>query len=165
MCAGQGRDVLPVLAAHHMRSQTAAVLVEFDKRNVEIAKADAKERRLTNVRVIEGDAALADTYVGSVPANIILACGIFGNVSDDDIRNTIETLPALCAPGATVIWTRGREEHRDLSQDLRRWFGVAGFAEVDFHAPDDMRYRVGVSRLVIPPKPFECGRTMFRFLR
>src|SRR5215475_14044643 len=96
MCAGQGRDVLPVLAAHHMRSQTTAVLVEFDSRNVEIAKADAKERRLANVRVVEGDAALTDTYVGSIPANIIVACGIFGNISDDDIRKTIETLPTLC---------------------------------------------------------------------
>lgn len=165
MCAGQGRDVLPVLTVHPMRSQTTAVLVEFDPRNVEIAKADAKARGLTNVRIIEADAALTETYAGAVPADIILACGIFGNISDDDIRHTIETLPTLCAPGATVMWTRGREKHRDLAQDIRRWFGLAGFAEIAFHAPDDMGYRVGVAKLIVPPRPLAQGIRMFRFLR
>ncbi|MBI1211685.1 MAG: SAM-dependent methyltransferase [Alphaproteobacteria bacterium] len=165
MCAGQGRDVVPVLAAHHMRSQTTATLVELDKRNTNIAKSDAKARGLTNVRVVEGDAALTDSYAGSVPADIVLACGIFGNIVDDDIRRTIETLPTLCARGATVIWTRGREQHRDLSQDIRKWFGSTGFREVAFHAPEDARFRVGVSRLAIPPKPFARGIRMFRFVR
>src|ERR1700733_14602858 len=44
---------------------------------------------------------------GFVPADIVLVCGIFGNISEDDIHNTVARLPALCGPNATVIWTRG----------------------------------------------------------
>ena len=165
MCAGQGRDVLPVLAGHRKRSEISAVLVEIDPRNVAIATAEVKRLGLMHVRVLEADAALTDNYAGSVPADIILACGIFGNISDDDIRRTIGQLPSLCAAGATVIWTRGRNADRDLGQDVRQWFAAAGFRETAFHAPDDMKYRVGVSQLAIPPRPFTLGVRMFQFLR
>ena len=37
MCAGQGRDLLPVAAAHRRRDDVVARLVELDARNAEIA--------------------------------------------------------------------------------------------------------------------------------
>jgi hypothetical protein len=43
-----------------------------------------------------------------LPADVLLLCGIFGNVSDGDIRRTVQAVPALCRAGATVIWARPR---------------------------------------------------------
>ena len=33
-----------------------------------------------------GDASTTSAYRGAVPADLVLACGIFGNVSDEDIQ-------------------------------------------------------------------------------
>jgi hypothetical protein len=40
---------------------------------------------------------------------------------------------ALCRPGATVIWTRGRRPP-DLTPQVRAWFSENGFGEVAFDA-------------------------------
>jgi hypothetical protein len=45
---------------------------------------------------------------GFRPADLILLCGVFGNISQGDIANTINHLPQLSAEHATVIWTRHR---------------------------------------------------------
>lgn len=165
MCAGQGRDVLGVLPSHPRRDDVTATLVEMDERNARIAAAAAEEAGLAGVRVRQADAALTDTYADIVPTDIVLACGVFGNISDADIRRTVETLPSLCAPGATVLWTRGRFGDVDVAQEIRVWFDAAGFEEVSFDAPDDVHYRVGVHRLVVTPPALEPGARMFTFLR
>ena len=60
--------------------------------------------------MVSGDAALTDHYAGMVPAYLVLACGVFGNITDDDVRRTIGYCTQLCAHGGTVVWTRGRWE-------------------------------------------------------
>ena len=92
-------------------------------------------------------------------------CGVFGNVTDDDLRATVAALPQLCTPGATVIWTRGRFATGDLTGEIREWFGDEGFEEVAFDAPRDAKYRVGTHRLVAAPRPLAPGQTFFRFIR
>ena len=166
MCAGQGRDVIGVLTDHPRRDEVSALLVELDPRIAETAEAAARHAGLDRVRVMCADASLTDNYAGAAPADIVLACGIFGNISEDDIRRTIEHLPWLCAAGATVVWTRGRRpDAPDVPSDIRRWFGESGFEEVAFVAPDDVTFRVGVHRLRIAPRPLQRGVRLFRFLR
>jgi len=157
LCAGQGRDLLPVLAAHPRRDRVRALLVELDEDNARIAERAAPG----GVEVVCGDAALTDAYVGAVPADLVLACGIFGNIGDADIRRTVATLPQLCAPGATVIWTRGRHAP-DLMPAICDWFEQDGFERV--HLDSDGRYGVGVHRYTGPPRPLEPGVRMFAFL-
>lgn len=106
MCAGQGRDVLGVLAHHRRAGDVVARLVESDPRNAALARQGASP--FAGVEVIEADAGGTDAYIGAVPADIVLACGVFGNISDDDIHRTVAAFPSLCAPGAAVIWTRHR---------------------------------------------------------
>ncbi|MDP9238928.1 MAG: class I SAM-dependent methyltransferase family protein [Chloroflexota bacterium] len=165
MCAGEGRDVAGVLRDHPRRGEISVRLVELDPRNAEVARAAVAAAGLERVEVVEADAAETDSYAGAVPAEIILACGVFGNISDEDVRHTIERLPCFAADGATVIWTRGRERERDAALVIREWFVASGFVEVAFDAPDDARFRVGVHRLVVAPRPFERGMRLFRFLR
>ena len=165
MCAGQGRDLLGVLADHPRRDEVAALLLELDPRNVEIAQAAARRAGLDRVRVICADASITDNYEGAVPADIILACGVFGNISNDDVERTIAYLPCLCATGATVVWTRAHDPNADVPSKIRRWFDQSGFEEVSFDAPDHDTFRVGTHRLTAAPRRLKRGARLFRFIR
>jgi hypothetical protein len=165
MCAGEGRDVIGVLADHARRNDVTARLVELDTRIAEVARASAREHGLDQVDVVVADAALTDSYAGAVPANIILACGIFGNITEENIRRTVEFLPSLCAPGATVIWTRGQRRYGKIARTICGWFVDAGFNELAFVEPPDETFRVGAHRLIADPRPFESGVRMFEFFR
>jgi hypothetical protein len=161
LCAGQGRDVIETLRDHPRRDDVTAVLIEADPVNVARAR-DAAEG-LVQVEVREADAARPASFADALPADVLLLCGIFGNVSAADIQRTVAAAPALCAPGATVIWTRHRREP-DLTPQVRAWFAGAGFEELAFGTPASApRTAVGVAVLrdaggvVLPQGP------LFRF--
>lgn len=162
-CAGDGRDLLGVLAGRSDAARVTALLVEADPELASRARA-AAESLPAFVEVRQADAALSDVYADAVPADLVLLCGIFGNISDADVRTTIEAAPRLCAPRAEVVWTRHRAEP-DLTPAIREWFGDAGFEEVAFVAPADDEWSVGVHRLAIDPPALEPGRHWFTFIR
>lgn len=104
-----------------------------------------------------------DAYAGAVPAAIVLACGIFGNITEQDIRRTVSALPMLCARDATVIWTRHRRPP-DLTPTIREWFRETGFSEEAFEAPDGTFFGVGAERFIGSPRPLVPGQRMFTFV-
>jgi hypothetical protein len=159
ICAGEGRDLLGVLADSSRAGDVTARLVELDP---ELA-ARAATRAPPGVDVVCGDASTTTTYAGAVPADLVLACGIFGNISDDDIHNTVRLLPTLCAPDATVIWTRHRRAP-DLTWEIREWFAAAGFDEVAFAGSDEFLFGVGAHRLTATPAPFVPAVRLFTFV-
>jgi hypothetical protein len=165
MCAGEGRDLLGVLPTHPRRDDVSALLVELDSHLVEVAEQSARDAGLRGVRVVRANAALSDSYDGAVPAHIVMACGVFGNITDDEIRETILHLPHWCAEGATVIWTRAHAEDRDLIGMIQGWFADAGFEEIRTDMPGDATFRVGSQRLTTTPPRFEPGRRLFTFRR
>lgn len=166
-CAGDGRDLLGALAERSDSDRVTALLVEHDAALATRARtlADALSAR---VEVRQADAAASSIYVDAAPADLVLLCGIFGNISDDDVRRTIEATPQLCAPGAEVIWTRHRGDP-DLTPSIREWFAAAGFDEVAFHAPEAVewfdKWSVGVHRLAAHPQRLRAGRHWFTFIR
>ncbi len=165
MCAGQGRDVIGVLPGHERRSDVRGVLVELDPANVSLAREAATDAGLTSLEVIEGDASKSDIYESFVPADVVLACGIFGNVSGADVENTVRTLSMLCNRGAAVIWTRHRREP-DLNREIRRWLVESGFEELSFDAPDNASLSgIGTMRLGAAPAPWRRGHRFFTFVR
>jgi len=133
LCAGQGRDVIGVLPGHSRRDDVRVLLVEYDETNAEFARRGAAEADLRHVDVRQADAGDVANFADAPPANVLLLCGIFGNVSDADIERTVAVTPTLCAPGATVIWTRHRRPP-DLTPRIREWFEASGFAELAFDA-------------------------------
>ncbi|HEX6311601.1 MAG TPA: class I SAM-dependent methyltransferase family protein [Acidimicrobiia bacterium] len=163
ICAGQGRDLLGVLDGHPRRDDVVARLVELDERNADRARQAARAAGLDGVEVVTGDASRSDAYAGAVPADVVLACGVFGNVADADVRGTIAFLPQLCAPAATVVWTRHRNPP-DLTLTIRGWFDECGFDEIAFDAPGDAFFGVGVHRLRISPPPLRAGVRVFEFV-
>lgn len=162
MCAGQGRDVIGALAIHSRREDVKARLVELDPALVEDSRVMANRSGLLNVEFRQEDASTTSAYVGAVPADIVLACGVFGNITESDIRRTINELPGLLAPGATVIWTRHRLDP-DLTPSIRSWFGQGGFEEVGFDTEEGSFFGVGTHRFVGDPRAFEPDLTMFSF--
>jgi hypothetical protein len=147
LCAGQGLDVLGVLPDHPRRADVAAVLVELDPVNVQHASTSARQAGLANVDVRQADAALVANYADALPADVLLLCGIFGNVPPDDVRRTATAAADMCRPGGTVIWTRHRREP-DLTPKVRAWFTDAGFDEVAFEKMSTSTLTgVGVGRL------------------
>ncbi|WP_350276308.1 SAM-dependent methyltransferase [Kribbella sp. HUAS MG21] len=158
LCAGQGRDLLDVLEDHPRRADVRARLVELDP---ELAAA-ARERAPAEVEVITGDASLTDQYDGMVPAELVLLCGIFGNITAADIRRTVAASRQFCATGGTVIWTRHREEP-DLVPEICGWFEDGGFERV-WVSEKDAGFGVAVHRFTGVPEPLVRGRQLFSFV-
>ncbi|MEV4282999.1 class I SAM-dependent methyltransferase [Actinoplanes xinjiangensis] len=166
LCAGDGRDVLPVLARHDAGRQVRAVLAELDPELAGRARSAAGRLGLAEVDVRTGDAGLADVYLDAAPAHVVMVCGVFGNISREDVSRTIAALPALSAAGGFVIWTRGRgTEDTDPSSAIRAELGEHGFAEIAFEEPADARFRVGMHRLIAAPVPARrlSGGRLFAF--
>ena len=146
LCAGQGRDVIGVLPGHPRRDDVTALLVELDPALAEVAADRAAAAGLAGLTVRVADAGIVANYSDALPADVLLLCGIFGNVSDEDIRRTATAAAAMCAPGGTVIWTRHRRPP-DLTGQIRAWFSAAGFQEVAFdRPPTETMTGVGVHR-------------------
>jgi hypothetical protein len=167
LCAGQGRDVIDVLATHPRAAEVEALLVELDPALVEFARRRAAEAGLANrVRVEQGDASWCRSFARFVPADLVLVCGIFGNVSGEDIAATIRALPAMCRRRANVVWTRHRRPP-DATPGIRAQFAEAGFTEMAFDAPDGFVLGTGRHRLDGDPGafgPFDPERRLFDFV-
>jgi hypothetical protein len=161
-CAGRGRDVLDVLSEHPRGRNVSARLVELEPDLANDASLHALERELDGVEVVIGDASHTDAYDGAVPADIVMVCGVFGNISVEDTGTTIATLPSLCAPGARVIWTRHRRQP-DRTPLIRKMFAESSFREVVFATPKSYVFCVGTQQLNRPPDPFVADVTMFAF--
>jgi hypothetical protein len=130
LCAGEGRDLIPVLAEHPRRAEVSARLIEFDPAIAQKARDAAAAAGLgAAVEVVTGDAADTALYGAYAPADLLLLCGIFGNISDADIRNTVEHAAQLTARGGTAIWTRHRREP-NLVPAVHEWFTAAGFTNL-----------------------------------
>jgi hypothetical protein len=46
-----------------------------------MAREAAKKAALGGVEVITGDASIPSAYDGAVPADLVLVCGVFGNIT------------------------------------------------------------------------------------
>ncbi len=165
LCAGDGRDTLPVLATAEVA--VSAVLVELDPELAEAARSRAELLGLTEVEVRTDDAGATIAFTDALPVDVLMLCGVFGNVHDADVERTVGALPGLLASDATVLWTRGDVMDRDpthIAGDPSLWvrslFTAGPFQEVAFVRPDDAGYRVGVHRFTGVPRstePSESG--------
>jgi hypothetical protein len=158
LCAGRGVDVLPVLADHRRGHDVTGRLVELDEGNC----AHARELAPPGVEVVQGDAGSTDACAGAAPADLLLLCGIFGNVADADVERTVRAAPSLCAAGGTMIWTRSRHTP-DLTPAVRRWAADAGFTESAFVSEGPDGWSVGAAVLTADPQPLALGRRLFSF--
>ena len=162
LCAGQGRDVIEVLASHPRRADVRARLVELDPRNAGAATAAARSAGLSGVEAVVGDAGLADEYAGLVPADLVVACGVFGNLTDADVQRTAAACAALTRAGGTVVWTRHRGAP-DRVPAVCSLLEERGFERL-FLTPPELGFGVGAHRQTRSPTAMEPGTRMFTFV-
>ena len=163
LCAGDGRDLLPILATTTQPVETV-VLVEKDPTLADAARRSAGELKLSHVTVITGDAGNPIHAISAAPVDLLLLCGIFGNISEPDIRTTIAATGGLLRTGGRVIWTRGSTTP-DLRPAIRKWFTEAGLRELSFDSePTGFGVGVGVqSNASDAPPPLPAR--LFSFIR
>jgi hypothetical protein len=164
MCAGRGTDVLTVAHRHRRGGDLRGRLVEAAPDNVASARALVAQHALDGIEVVEADAGRSDAYEGAAPADLVLACGVFGNVPDDEVQRTVELLPMLCAPGARVIWTRHPRED-GIVGTIADWFAAAGFEPLALVVPRGDLFGVGAARYTGTGAPFRPGVRFFEFVR
>jgi hypothetical protein len=163
LCAGDGRDLLGVLAEREDAARVRAVLVEVHPAIAARARA-AAEGIAADVDVRVADAGHTDAFADAVPADLVLLVGIMGNITDAELAGTIAAAPALCASGATLIWTRGRWAG-DRNDVVRARLSAVRFTELAYDVLDeDTLPAVGAVRYDGPPVPFAPGR-LFTFRR
>lgn len=119
------------------------------------------EAGLANIEIVTADAARTSAYADLAPANLVLACGLFGNMTDADIQRTIHYCTQLCATGGIVVWTRARWEP-DLVPQICAWFAERGF-ELRWLSDPRHRQCCGAHRFTGVPSPLEQDATMFAF--
>jgi hypothetical protein len=163
LCAGDGRDTLPVLDASD--AEVTGVLVELDPD----LSARAREGAPAGIEVRTANAGTTASYADACPADVLLACGVFGNVTDADVARTVAAFPSLLASGGHVIWTRGARFPDDVSAyddpplRVRELLAEAGLEEVAF-VSDPSGFRVGVARWPGPDGVADPDRRLFDFV-
>ena len=124
-----------------------------------MARRAAAGAGLPGIDVVVGDAALTDNYAGLAPADLVLVCGVFGNIGDADIHATVAACPQLCRTGGTVLWTRHRRPP-DLVPRICAWYAEAGFELVSVSDPAEP-FGLGVHRFAGRPRPLTRGARIF----
>ncbi|HEY3530716.1 MAG TPA: class I SAM-dependent methyltransferase [Nocardioides sp.] len=154
LCSGDGRDTIPVVAG--AERDVVVTLVELDEELAAAAVVGAASAGIA-ADVRTGDAGVATTWSDVLPVDVLMLCGVFGNVTDAAVKGTVAAARSMLAPGGSVIWTRGNRvpddptgHLDDPAEQVRRVFLAAGFEEVAFVRPADASYRVGVARLAEP---------------
>lgn len=159
VCAGDSRDLTGTLFDHPRAPDVYGRLVEIDSRLVEAGRSAAESAGLVGqLEFICGDATLGSVYQGVVPADLVLLCGVFGNVPETELPRLTQSLRYLCKTNGLMIWTR------DLVQDgeqnlamIRECLQKDSFEEVSFRMTPTGNMGVGMHRYVGETLPLPDG--------
>lgn len=166
LCAGDGRDFIGVLASHTRAQDVRAWLVELDSHLVERGRAALEAAGLTGrLEFMHADATMSSTYMGMVPVDVVLACGVFGNLAKTEIPRLIRSFCSLCNHHGRVVWTRNlcaRNGVRETAR-IRRLLCALSFEEVCFEATPDGGFGIGTHRYLGPFAELPRDQELFRF--
>lgn len=163
LCAGDGRDIIPLLAGRPPQRRPQLVLVELDPDLSEAARSAADESGV-DATVVVGDAGIRSHWDNHLPADLLMLCGIFGNIADEDVETTIRSAGSLLSPDGVVIWTRGAVTGPDRRQQTRDCFRDCGFDEVAFES-EPHGYGVGANRASAAVTRLPVPDRIFTFIR
>ena len=158
LCAGDGRDILDL---DPRPTSVRTILVELNEELAHRAKRKAAGLPMVEIRC--ADASDLATIVDVVPVDVLLFCGILGNVDPDTVGDVVGRIAGLLRPGGTVIWTRGGSDP-DQRQRVRGEFLDNGFDELSFDGEPE-RFGVGVSRLRTTAPAPPADTPLFTFIR
>jgi hypothetical protein len=150
LCSGEGRDVIGVLSEGQTKI-ARAVLVESNRVLADRARRAAKAAGRDEIEVRGADAGAVESFADLLPVEVLVLCGIFGNVEHGSVRRIVECVSTILDDGGYVVWTRGGSEP-DRRSEIRKWFVDAGMEEVRFDGAPEF-YGVGLNRLTMRADP------------
>lgn len=164
-CAGDGRDLLGTLDSHPRKSDVYGRLVELNPELAQQGRDKIESAGLSQqLEFVNGDATNSSSYIGAVPADIIIVCGIFGNLADEaELKRLIENLSKLAKKGSFAIWTRGHTDGIAHSETVRKVFREAEFEEVNFQLTLTGDMGVGIHRYLGERLPLPQNQQLFVF--
>jgi len=163
ICGGDARDIVGALSSHPAKDKINGVLIEIDIALASKAKKSFKNAEL-NINTVLADAADTHFYKNYAPADLVLLCGVFGNVKDTDVKKIISHLPYLCKRGGKVIWTRNKREP-DVTPQIREFFKETNFEETAFITTESNMYAIGINTFRGEPVASWTDTHMFTFIR
>ncbi|MHC9293741.1 SAM-dependent methyltransferase [Mycobacterium sp. LTG2003] len=161
-CAGQARDLLPVLIHHPRGPDVRARMVELDPLNASFLTSALGSTNLGGVEVVIADAGTTDAYIGAVPADLVLLCGVFANIDLADAQRTIDTATALCRPGGTVVWS-SYGPRLAFADDVVALFEDGAFERTALHRSAEREFVVAAHRYVGPQRRLPARHRFFDF--
>lgn len=165
LCSGDARDAIPVLAAHPRGPRVQALVVELDPVLARRAADSANRAELARFEVRCADAGDVRSFSDVLPVDVLLLCGVFGNIDHQVVPTVVARIPSIVTAGGFVIWTRGGHDgDEDPRQQVRRCFTDAGMPEVSFDGPPE-GYGVGVNRVQHAPRGRLDHSRLFTFAR
>jgi hypothetical protein len=156
LCAGDGRDVLQVLADRNDSARVRTTLIELHPVLAQRARTFAADAGLTGVTVRSQDAGNTTAYAGSVPADLVIMMGIFGNISDDDVRRTIQTARSCADP---VRLCYGRAAQTAPTRTRRSGRGWPMRASPSWAIGNSIKIRLNAPHLVQPATAVRFSRS------
>jgi hypothetical protein len=166
ICAGDGRDVMGVLATHPRRDDVKAWLVELDAASVAAGREKRTAAGLTDiVTFVHGDATDFATYWNILPCDVVLVCGVLGHVRPDEREMLVEKLAAFCKPGGYVIWTRGVKRGMARYRAFQDLFESRSFERAHESLTADGHWGVSTYRYVGPEVAAPTKGRVFHFER
>jgi hypothetical protein len=166
LCAGDGRDVVGVLETHERRSDVSAWLVELDHQSVSAGIRQASIAGLeASVHFVNADATDCRTYQRMAPADIVLACGVWGHVPAHERASLVCALAGLCKARGVVTWTRGVSAGITRLNEIEFLFARPKWERVHTTITADKKWAVATYRYAGPPvELLQTGR-IFNFQR
>ena len=108
---------------------------------------------------------IRQAYVGAVPADLVIMIGIFGNISDDDVRRTIMTAPQLAELARRCCGHAPPALRTGIA-----WFVACYQLPVSSSLTtvsligEEERAALGSARYGGPPQPLITGQQLFTFV-
>ena len=160
ICAGDGRDIVDVLAERGDAARVEATLIELEPQLCLLARARVRRAGLGGIVVRRADAGTTTSFAGLGRADLVILVGVFGNMREEDAQTTIAMLPAFCAAEALVV--RARYNEAAPIAALRTIFAAEGFAET-YSSRFNAVYHVGAHRLARAPTALPAEARFFSF--
>jgi hypothetical protein len=165
-CAGDGRDLIGMVANHPRREDVSASLIEINSERVTQGEVVVASFPLASqVHFLRAAATLSDTYLSVAPADLVLAASVFGNVRAVEEGRLVWSLRSLRRLGGSVIWTRyvGDLDGEQASERIRQLLKEAGFRELVRTRTVPSGFAIDMHGFSGDPQPLVPATKLFEF--
>lgn len=146
ICSGQGKDILESMV--ELDKDAEVYLIDTNTNSLNAAINFAKTNNIGTITFINEDASHTSTYKKyDIPkSNIVLACGLFGHLNQEDSYGLVDFLKTQIKANGTVIWTKNIEN--DSISNLRKYFIDNNFEEISYFGPEGSPWAVVCNKYI-----------------